>query len=106
MKKDNILTLEEWYFNKNTSIRNLTNEQFYELLDCLDFELQSEELKNMVKIYSLKDLQNANLADIEQDIFYVPWSEKESDEEDFICIKEQIVNRLETYLYDYFERDN
>ena len=73
MKKDNNLyfdTLKEWYENKETSAVDLTEKQFYELLDYLDFELKSKELENGIVIYFLKDLQGANLGNIEQDIFY------------------------------------
>lgn len=114
MKKDNNLyTLKEWYDNKETSAIDLTEEQFYELLDFLDFELKSQELENGIIIYFLKDLQDGNLGNIEQDIFYCEYDrkskygiyEQRENKEDWLEIKDSIINRLEIYLYDYFERD-
>ncbi|GEM_PF-1975215 len=108
------MTLTEWYFDKSTSAKDLTNEQFFNLLECLDFELVFETLANRVKIYYLKDLQKGNLANIEQDIFYVKHQDhnnrqlsfKERDIQMSLDIRDQIIDRLEVYLYDYFEKDN
>jgi hypothetical protein len=114
MKKDNNLyTLKEWYDNKETSVIDLTEEQFYELLDFLDFELKSQELENGIIIYFLKDLQGGNLGNIEQDIFYCEYDKKSKygvyeqleNKENWLEIKDSIINRLEVYLYDYFVRD-
>jgi hypothetical protein len=113
MKKDNSLyALKEWYDNKQTSAIDLTEKQFYELLDFLDFELQSQELQNGITIYFLKDLQGGNLGNIEQDIFYCKYNKvyelddiKEQDKNNWLYIKDLIIDRLEIYLYDYFEKD-
>jgi hypothetical protein len=113
MKKDNSLyVLKEWYDNKQTSAIDLTEEQFYELLDFLDFELQSQELQNGLIVYFLKDLQGCNLGNIEQDIFYCEYNKvyelddiKEQDKNNWLYIKDSIIDRLEIYLYDYFEKD-
>jgi hypothetical protein len=115
MKKDNSLyALKEWYYNKQTSAIDLTEEQFYELLDFLDFELQSQELQNGIIIYFLKDSQGGNLGNIEQDIFYCKYDNNsicdiykgQKNKENWIEIKDLIIKRLEIYLYDYFVKDN
>jgi hypothetical protein len=113
MKKDNNLyKLKEWYDNKQTGAEDLTEEQFYELLDFLDFKLKSYELENGIKIYYLKDLQGGNLGNIEQDIFYCEYERvfeldkiKKQDKDNWLYIKDSIIGRLEIYLYDYFEKD-
>jgi hypothetical protein len=140
MKKDNNLyTLKEWYDDKETSAIDLTEKQFYELLDLLDFELKSQELENGIIIYFLKDLQGGNLGNIEQDIFYCEYDRKSKygvyqggnlgnieqdifyceydrkskygvyeqleNKENWLKIKDSIIDRLEIYLYDYFVRD-
>jgi hypothetical protein len=113
MKKDNDLyKLEKWYNNKETSAIDLTEEQFYELLSLLNFELKLQELKNGIKMYYLKDLQGVNLGNIEQDIFYCEYEKvygldniKKQDKHNWLNIKDLIIKRLEVYLYDYFVRD-
>lgn len=114
MKKDNNLyRLKEWYDNKETSALDLTEEQFCELLDFLDFELKSQELENGIVIYFLKDLQGCNLGNIEQDIFYCEYDKKSKygiyeqreNTENWLEIKDSIIDRLEIYLYDYFVKD-
>jgi len=108
------VTLTEWYFDKSTSAKDLTEEQFSELLVCLDFDLAFETLENGVKVYYLIDFQKGNLSNIEQDIFYanhqdyrnIQLSAKEKETEMWLDVKDQIVDRLEVYLYDYFERDD
>jgi len=113
MKKDNkSYRLQEWYDDKTTGAENLTEEQFYELLEVLDFELKSQELENGIVIYFLKDLQGGNLANIEQDIFYCEYEKlygidviKKQEKNNWLYIKNSIIDRLEVYLYDYFERD-
>jgi hypothetical protein len=113
MKKDNNLyKLKEWYDNKETSSIDLTEDQFYELLDFLNFELKLHKLKNGIKVYYLKDLQGVNLGNIEQDIFYCEYEKiygldniKKQDKNNWIHIKDLIINRLEVYFYDYFVRD-
>lgn len=102
------MTLEEWYFDRNTSAKDLTEQQFYDLLSCLDFELKEVELENGVKVYHLVDLQEGNLANIEQDIFYAGhrcFSRTSTNEEKWLSVKDEIMSRPEVYLYDYFERD-
>lgn len=102
------MTLAEWYFDKSTSSKDLTEEQFSELIVSLDFDLREIELENGVKIYYLVDMQRANLGNIEQDIFYAnhsDYSYKPTKDEMWTDVKDQIISRLETYLYDYFERD-
>ncbi len=86
----------------------LTDRQFYELLDFVNFELISHRLENGIKIYFLKDLQDTNLGDIEQDIFYIKYKKtyglvdaKKQDRDDWLCIKKMVLGRLEIYLYDY-----
>jgi hypothetical protein len=104
---------KEWYDNKETSAIDLTEEQFFELLGFLDFELKSQELENGMIIYFLKDLQDGNLGNIEQDIFYCAYDreskygiyEQQQNKENWLEVKDSIINRLEVYLYDYFERD-
>ena len=108
------MTLKEWYFDKSTSAKDLTDEQFSDLLVCLDFDLAFETLGNGVKIYYLIDLQQGNLSNIEQDIFYANHQDyrdinlaiNEQEKQMWIDVKNQIIDRLEVYLYDYFERDD
>jgi hypothetical protein len=103
------MTLTEWYFDKSTSAKDLTDEQFSELIVSLDFDLREMELENGVKIYYLIDMQKANIGHIGQDIFYANHSDylkNPTKDEMWIDVKDQIINRLEVYLYDYFERDN
>jgi len=107
------MTLTEWYFDKSTSAKDLADEQFSDLLVCLDFDLVCETLANGVKIYYLIDFQKGNLSNIEQDIFYANHQDykdtkilsKEKESQMWIDVKDQIIDRLEVYLYDYFERD-
>ena len=107
------MTLHEWYFDKSTSAKDLTDEQFSDLLVCLDFDLEYETLKNGVKVYYLIDLQQGNLSNIEQDIFYanhqdykdMQLSPMDKETQMWLDVKDQIIDRLEVYLYDYFERD-
>ncbi|MFK5976885.1 MAG: hypothetical protein QM493_10280 [Sulfurovum sp.] len=111
MKKDNSLfNLKEWYDDKTTSAVDLTDEQFHELLEFVNFELKSQELENGIIIYFLKDLLGANLGNIEQDIFYYEYDRDSeysvyNQQEDWSKIKEAIFDRLEIYFYDYFDRD-
>ncbi len=114
MKKDNSLfNLKEWYDDKTTSAVDLTDEQFNKLLEFVDFELKSQELENGIIIFFLKDLQGANLGNIEQDIFYCEYDrefkygiyEQVQNKENWNIIKEAIFDRLEIYFYDYFDRD-
>lgn len=113
MTKDSFMTLEKWYFDKNTTAKDLTDEQFICLLSCLDFELGCETLQNNVKIYYLIDTQKGNLANIEQDIFFAnhqdyrntQYSKVEKENQMWLDVKDQIIDRLEVYMYDYFERD-
>ena len=113
MKKDNkSYTLQEWYDDKTTGAEDLTEKQFYELLEFLDFELKSQELENGIVIYFLKDLQDGNLTNIEQDIFYCEYEKvyeieeiKKQAKNNWLYIKNSIIDRVEIYLYDYFERD-
>lgn len=108
------MTLQEWYFNKLTTAKDLTEEQFSALLVCLDFDLACETLSNEVKIYYLIDFQKANLSNIEQDIFYANHQDyrdkklsfEEKASQMWLDVKDQIIDRLEVYLYDYFERDD
>lgn len=114
MIKDNISEiLNNWYFNKDSSAKDLTDIEFKYLLSCLDFELKSQVLENGIKIYFLKDLQGGNLGNIEQDIFYCEYEKiygldnlKQQEKNNWEHIKDSIIVRLEIYLYDYFERDN
>ena len=107
------MTLHEWYFDKSASTKDLTDEQFSDLLVCLDFDLEYETLKNGVKVYYLIDLQQGNLSNIEQDIFYanhqnygdMQLSPMDKETQMWLDVKDQIIDRLEVYLYDYFERD-
>ena len=114
MKKDKkYKTLKDWYFDKKSLADGLTDKQFDELLYCLDFELRCQELENGVKVYYLKDLQGANLGNIEQDIFYCIDTKHYSnilnindmERECWNEVKNLVISRLEIYLYDYFERD-
>ena len=113
MKKDSLLELKIWYDDKNKSVEDLSDKQFYELLNFLDFELKCQELENGIIIYFLNDLQDGNLANIEQDIFFCNYNREQNlnvyqqqrSSKCFLEIKEDIIHRLENYLYDYFERD-
>ncbi len=101
-------TLKEWYINEaDVDYLPLTDKQFYELLECLSFELKHEVLKNDMKIYYLKDLQEGNIQHIEQDIFYTEWEHDNNQDVLSENIKEQVVDRLDTvYLHDYFVINN
>ena len=78
----------KWYAN-GANARDLTNKQFYEVLDCIDFELKSQVLDNNTQVFYLTDLQYANLANIEQDIFCIAedFSIKTTHKEKFMQIK-------------------
>ncbi len=114
MLKDSVSwQLKRWYDDGTDSV-DLTDELFYELLYFLDFELKHTKLENGIVIYYLNDLQEGNLNNIEQDIFYNEYdrdfeqssiSREEKEKRKFLYIKEYIVDRLEVYLYDYFVKD-
>jgi len=99
MIKDKYLI--NWIFSKNRKTSNLTDKQFYELLECIEFDLQSEVLKNGIEIFYLTDKTKANLSNIEQDVFYIDNQINTS----IYHIRDLIVQRLEIYIYDYFIRD-
>lgn len=74
--------------NKNEL--NYWEELFLEFLDMTEFYLRQRVDENDELCYGLEDGQHANLADIESEFFYSAAS---------------ILDRMETYEYDYIVRD-
>lgn len=91
--------IKEWYLDKTKTEKDLTDGEFLFLLDMLDFKLKKQELDNSINVYYLKDEQGGNLNEIEQDVFV------QTIDKSFENIKEDIGDRLEIYMYDYFIKD-
>jgi predicted KAP-like P-loop ATPase len=96
-------SIKKWFYSEESRIEDLSNKMFYRLLYLIDFSLEGVLLDNNVRINYLRDISSKNVDNIEQEIFFVPYKEKESVEKDFEKIKAQVVHKLNRHIKDYFD---
>ncbi len=94
-KKCGVINFDTWW-EKGHNPDEISWEQMLELLDAVNFSLESCETPNGRNVYWLRDCEGVNLDNIEENIFAV--QEKKPDEVEKEEIKRKIIDRILLYL--------
>jgi hypothetical protein len=84
-----VIDFSAWWNDKSKGYSDLDKDDIINLAEYIDFEIWCLE-NRYKKRYFLVDLQGGNLGGIESEVF---------------CNLHQVIERLETYLIDYFKEE-